>query len=355
MQMATEHLQIAHAGGLETSMQLAIRQQMVQARQHYCMDPPPAAAEASSNSSGSKHNLQKQGSKQRAAVPPQVAAALQACGITLPSQPDSTTAPSADVSSSSSVWQPEQTPGSPRPRPAGAVKAAVTIPAPGTADCEQPAIVGGSRVSVSSGVLGSAASDTEAPVTVHRPMSPLNPAGTGTPDRGSGSAATTPLSANTPMATPFGLSPRGGTGSPKAGAAAAAAAARKEGYGSYAKLLNRQATSSLSGSPSAAALGAAAAAADGLGAAAGMQDSEAGDAAATPVLSVLGGCLADQGAMQWAAVHSKEVVAVAAQSHIAVSAGLDGYLKVSLAAAAAGLEVLYVFMGVDAGFLCGLL
>jgi hypothetical protein len=142
------------------------------------------------------------------------------------------------------------------------------------------------------------------------------------------------------MATPFVLSPRGGTSSPKAGAAAART---KEGYGSYAKLLNRHATSSLSSGPSVAALvAAAAAAADGSAAAAGVQDSEAGDAAAAPVLSVQGGCLADQGAMQWAAAHSKEVVAMAAQSHVAVSAGLDGYLKVKLAAAIAGSMMRYI-------------
>jgi hypothetical protein len=127
------------------------------------------------------------------------------------------------------------------------------------------------------------------------------------------------------MATPFGLSPQGGTSSPKAGAASART---KEGYGSYAKLLNRQATNSLGSGPYAAALAAAAAAAGGAGAAAGVQDSEAGDVAAAPVLSVQGGCLAEQGSMQWAAVHSKEVVALAAQSHVAVSAGLDGFLKV---------------------------
>jgi hypothetical protein len=127
------------------------------------------------------------------------------------------------------------------------------------------------------------------------------------------------------MSTPFGVSPRGGTSSPKAPTSRV-----KEGYGSYAKLLNRQATNSLGNSPGAAAA-LAAAAADVFASSGRASDAEGGEAAAAAApagLAVQGGCLVDQGAMQWAPVHSGEVVAMAAQNRVAVSAGLDGFLKV---------------------------
>lgn len=118
--------------------------------------------------------------------------------------------------------------------------------------------------------------------------------------------------------------------------------AAKEGYGSYAKLLNRQALAGAGSSPTAALASAASMASgpDGLssprlGAAYGAGDADEGAGAASsspaaPALSVHGGCLVDQGALQWAAVHSKGVVALAASSYTAVSVGLDGYMKVRL-------------------------
>jgi uncharacterized membrane protein len=90
-------------------------------------------------------------------------------------------------------------------------------------------------------------------------------------------------------------------------------------------MLSRQATGSIGNNPAAAAeLAAAGAEAGSGGGGADGGDAEAGP----PSLLVQGDSLVDQGGLQWAAVHSKAVVALAAQSHTAVSAGLDGYLKV---------------------------
>lgn len=271
-----------------------------------------------------------------------MAAALKACGIALPDkqQQEGAGTGAADTANSSSiVWKlaVSSAPSSPTARS----RAAVTIQAPAaTADGgDQPSSGGGARVSVSSGVMGSAASDTEAPVTaVHRPTSPLHPAATGTsPDKAAGSpSATTPPASS--ITTPVGLSPRGppATSSPKTAAGSRA----KEGYGSYAKLMSRQQGANSTGSPgSTAALGPSAsvstlvldASASVYGSIGGVLDAEGSEAAApVPALSVQGRCLSDQGGLAWAAVHSKAVVAMAAQSHTAVSAGLDGYLKVRL-------------------------
>lgn len=325
MQMGSEHLQAAHAGALEPSLQLDVRQQLAQAYKHYCMEVPPAA-DGALGSSSSAQGRPMQVQEQRGEPACQhLAAALQACGISLPCKVAGTTPAAADSSrSSSSAWQGAST-SSPGGAGAAVAKAAVTIPAPGAAaDNELRASgEGASRVSVSSGVLGSAASDMEAPVVGHRPVSPLPASPAATPERTPASAATTPPASS--MSTPFGVSPRAGTSSPKAPTSRV-----KEGYGSYAKLLNRQATNSLGNSPGAAAA-LAAAAADVFASSAGrVSDAEGGEAAAAQPteLAVQGGCLVDQGAMQWAPVHSGEVVAMAAQNRVAVSAGLDGDLKV---------------------------
>lgn len=333
MQMASEHLQAADAGALEPSLQLDVRQQLAQAYTHYCVEVTLAAADCalSSSSSSSATGGPMEGQEQRGeqASCRHLAAALQACGISLPCKVAGTIPAAADsTSSSSSAWQQAST-GSPGGAAVAAVaKAAVTIPAPGAAAADHELRASGegtSRVSVSSGVLGSAASDTEAPVVGHRPVSPLPPSPAATPERAPASAATT-LPASS-MSTPFGVSPRAATSSPKAGPTSRA----KEGYGSYAKLLNRQATNSLDNSPGAAAALAAAAAdvfASSVGRVSDAEGGEAAAAAAAARLAVQGGCLVEQGAMQWAPVHSGEVVAMAAQNRVAVSAGLDGYLKV---------------------------
>lgn len=346
MQVATEHLQLAHAGPLEPDLQLLVRHQLAEARQHYCMAPPAgtagstgsvaeldlSAAASTSSSQGSKSGSQRrlqQPGQQGAGVPVHVAAALKACGIVLPAQQqqESTSTAAADGADSGSIiWQhAASAPSSPIARSKGAV----TIPAPVAAaeGADQPTSGGSARVSVSSGAMGSAASDTEAPVTVHRPVSPLHPAAASA-DRAAGSPSTTPPSSS--IHTPIGLSPRGppSSSSPKLGAAMRA----KEGYGSYAKMMSRQQGTNSAGSPGSTLSQVPSMMLDAspsmFGLVGGVLDAEGSEATAVPALSVQGGCLADQGALAWAAVHSKAVVAMAAQSHTAVSAGLDGYLKV---------------------------
>jgi hypothetical protein len=355
MQLATEHLQVAHAGQLEPSTQLDIRRHLAQARQQYGVaapNPPAAAAaedsavvtqapgsvggeqEPASNKQEGPRQQEPRKAEPKGASLQQIAVALQACGITLPDLQDSSNATAAGTSSS--VWYSATAPGL-APAATSTCKAAVTIPAPGAeadAAVDQAQATGGpgpgtSRVSVSSGTLGSAASDTEAPVAGHRHMSPLNPAAAaaaaaaGVPNspRSPASATSSP---QTPMSTPFSNSARGAgsLGSPRGTPGTALRV--KEGYGSYAKMLSRQATGSIGNNPAAAAALAAAGAEAG-----GVVGADGGDAAAgAPSLLVQGDCLVDQGGLQWAAVHSRAVVAMAAQSQTAVCAGLDGYLKV---------------------------
>lgn len=365
MQMGADHLQLAHAEPLEPEAQLAIRRHLTHAQEQYMVQPAATAGGAiAAAGDGASHDAvtssssatasadveasqqcssiqqqpeQKQEGKMEGqqdqkqaklpAVPQHVAAGLKACGITLPGlQAQPLICTPADSTTSSS-WQVADAPHAATPRgTAGAsCRAAVMIPAPGAAEADLRLNGGASRASLCSGSVsaGAMAGDPESPV--QRPMSPLSPA-----------ATTTPTGTTSPTPTPFAFHSRGGVNSPKAIATRA-----KEGYGSYAKLLNRQGTNSLGNSPTAAAAVAAVASAalagmdsgSALGSGGGAAEAEgsSAEAAASPVapaLAVQGGCLVGQGALQWAAVHQKAVVALAASSYTAVSAGLDGYLKV---------------------------
>lgn len=278
---------------------------------------------------GKLEGKQDQKQEKLPAVPQHVAAGLKACGIMLPDPQAPLLICTPVDSTTSSSWQVADAPhaATPRGTVGASCKAAVTIPAPGAAEADLCSNGGASRASLCSGSVSAAAGamtgDPESPV--QRPMSPLSPA-----------AATNPTGTTSPTPTPFAFHSRGGVNSPKAIATRA-----KEGYGSYAKLLNRQGTNSLGNSPTAAAAVAAVASAalagmdsgSALGSGGGAAEAEGSgaEAAATPVapaLAVQGGCLVDQGALQWAAVHQKAVVALAASSYTAVSAGLDGYMKV---------------------------
>lgn len=365
MQMASEHLQMAHMEPLEPGSQLVIRRQLAHAKAQFntsSSSSPEAAAPVArlpgmdaagnSNISSSPQPAAAQGvaegadaGEQQGALPQHVAAALNACGISLPSEQPKASAASALAEprggskdgSNSDGWHVDAPRGGMVAASHGSVnnpgccKIAVTIPAPGTADAELIAAGGsiGSRVVPSPGFAAAAASarvsDAEGSLSaavVQRPLSPLGPAGALHSMPSASSLQQQPSS-------PLGLTtPRGGNSNSNSSSPKAVATRVKE-HGSYAKLLNRQATNSLGNSPTAAAAFAAAAAAADAGCASAVAAADAEASAAAPAVpAVQGGCLTDQGALQWAPVHTKAVVAVAASSYTAVTAGRDGYMRV---------------------------